>query len=114
MREDRSAFDEVLVLLRELEDGTRINECLVDPSYVDAVISKVEPFWHLQNEHLNVYTVKLYDIAQWRIISAVDHHARRIALLALMRRDQDYEKDAELLERLRHAYEQLCFKKLVR
>lgn len=111
-REDRDAFDEIIVFIQELNKGIVLPENLIDEHFSDENISKVEPFWHLHGEHLNVYTVRFYNIGNWRVLSAGDHNRRRVSLLALMRRDKDYQSDHVLMDRIREAYERINFKKL--
>jgi hypothetical protein len=54
------------------------------------------------------------DVGAWRLLTAGDHRSRTVAVLALMHRDQDYENDQELIERLRESYDRLGFGKLGR
>ena len=106
---DRDAFDEIIILLQELRNDIRACEQLTDEHHSDDVISIVKPFEALQRERLNAYIVKLYEAPHWRIITACDHRAKKVAILAFMNRNVDYEKDAEFMERLKGSYEALEF-----
>src|SRR5687767_9824176 len=74
--EDRDAFEEIIVLLQELEGALLLCENLIDEHYSDNEIESVQPFWELQKERLNVYRIKLYGVGRWRILTAGDHQAR--------------------------------------
>ncbi len=104
---DREAFDEIIILLQELRNDLRACEQLVDEHHSDEIISIVKPFESLQRTRLNAYIVKLYEAPYWRIITACDYRAKKIAILAFMHRSVDYEKDVKFMERLKGSYEAL-------
>ncbi len=109
---DSYAHKHVLVFLEEINGGQIACQWLVDEYYSDDLIENIEPFWFLQNEKRNIHRIKLVDVKGWRIITAGDHRQREIAVLAIMKRDQDYQSDKALVQRLRDSYEKLCFSRL--
>ncbi|KQZ64611.1 hypothetical protein ASD67_09155 [Sphingopyxis sp. Root1497] len=108
-REDKQAYDELQVFFEDLEGDVSWCQSIVDPHYSDNQIESVEPIWFLQDEKKNIYRVKFYDVQGWRIITAADHQKRLVAILAIMKRDQDYQSDKEFSERLRRSYDTLGF-----
>lgn len=111
-REDSWAYAKIFALLQEYDAGTFPPEELVDEHFESDEIENISPFWHLQNERLNVYRLKLVSVGGWRILTAGDHVNRQIAVLAVMRRDQNYQADRKLVERIRASYEKLGFRLL--
>ena len=109
---DSDAYDELQVFFEDLEGGDSWCACIADPSYSDSQIASIEPFWHLQNERRNVYRIKFVEVGRWRVITAADHRSKRIGVLAVMHRDQNYEADKAFLERLRKSYDDLEFSQL--
>jgi hypothetical protein len=112
--EDVPAYDELQVFFEDLMGDESWCACIADPHYCDDQIENIKPFWRLQNEKKNVYRLKFVDVANWRVITAADHLAKKIGLLAIMRRDQNYESDPEFIERIRKSYEALEFSALPR
>ena len=110
--EDPWAHAQIYVLLQEYESGTFPPEELIDEYFESSEIENVVPFWHLQNEKLNVYRLKLVKVNAWRVLTAGDHISREVAVLAIMHRDQNYQADAKLVERIRNSYENFGFKRL--
>ena len=104
---DRAAYDELQVFFEDLQGDADWCRAIADPAYSDHQIESVEPFWHLQEERKNAYRIKFYNVAAWRVITAADHRAMKVAILAIMHRDQDYERDKAFVERLRTSYESL-------
>lgn len=102
---DRYAAAKLSVLLRELHDDWRACEALVDERFQDDRIESVAPLWSLQDKRINAYRIRLVDVAKWRLITAVDHASRRVALLAVMRRDEDYESNSGLWSRIEREYD---------
>jgi hypothetical protein len=111
---DRYAYARVLAFLDELEGDTNLCEGLILERYSDPLVHDVEPFWYLQDQRLNVYRVKLVEVGAWRLLTAGDHRTRLVAILALMHRDQNYERDQVLIARLKDSYERLGFHELGR
>lgn len=109
---DRDAFDQLIVFIQELRNDLRLCEQLIDEHYADDVIRMVDPLRSLQAEKLNAYIVKFHDVGAWRVLTAGDRRTRKVALLAIMHRNQNYEKDHDLMTRLRKSYESFGFSKL--
>lgn len=106
-RRDPDSFDTIIVLLQEIRTDARICEQLIDEHYSDDTIRQVEPFWAAQDEGMNAYTVKLYEAAGWRLITAGDHRAGVVAIMSFMKRNRDYQADKALMENLRRDYDAL-------
>lgn len=113
-REDPYAHAQVFVLLQELRSDQLLCENLIDENYSDDIIEDIVPFWHLQDSRLNVYRLKMFNAGRWRILVAGDHARREVAILAIMHRGQDYQKDKNLIARLKDSYEKLNFRELGR
>lgn len=111
-REDPWAHAQIFALMQEYESGALPAEELIDEKFESDEIENIKPFWHLQNDRLNVYRIKLVTVNGWRILTAGDHAYHEVAVLAVMRRDQDYQSDKALMERLRKSYENFGFKRL--
>lgn len=106
---DRYAFNHIVAVLGELRGNTSLSENFTIPGWQDATIEDVVWIESLQAEGINATRVKLWEVKQWRLIFFVDHTARVAAFVAVMHRDQDYQNDHSLWERLRNAYERLGF-----
>jgi mRNA-degrading endonuclease RelE of RelBE toxin-antitoxin system len=111
-RRDAASFDAVIVMIQEIRSDLRACEQLVDAHFADETIRMVEEFRAAQAEGLNVYTVKLYEVDAWRLITAGDHRGRAIAIMSVMHRSRNYESDNTLMEQLRRDYDALAFKRL--
>ncbi|WP_426265914.1 hypothetical protein [Sphingomonas sp. LHG3443-2] len=107
--EDSYAYPRILVFLQELDGNSGLCERLIDERYSDHEVQDISPFWHLQDEGLNVFRLKLVDVGAWRLITAGDRRSRTVAVLGLMRRDQDYENDPQFVARLKESYDKLGF-----
>lgn len=112
--EDPWAHAQIFALLEAYQAGTFPPEELIDEHFVSHEVENVTPFWHLQDRRLNVYRVKLVSVGAWRILTAGDHSAHEVAVLAVMHRSQNYQADAALVARIRSSYERLGFKYLGR
>lgn len=108
-REDLRAYDELQVFFEDLEGDVSWCHSIVDPHYSDGQIESVEPIWFLQDEKKNIYRVKFYDVQEWRVITAADHRQKLVAILAIMKRQQNYQSDKAFSERLRRSYDALGF-----
>lgn len=104
---DKAAYDELQVFFEDLQGDSDWCQAIADPSYSDHQIESVLPFWHLQGERKNAYRVKFYNVASWRVITAADHRSMKIAVLAIMHRDQNYQQDSAFIARLRKSYDSL-------
>lgn len=111
-QQDTYDHDQIVVFLQELKGNQILCEDLINEHHSDLTIQDIKPFWYLQNERLNVYRIKLCMVGAWRVLTAGDHRKKEVAILAVMHRDQDYEADPQLIERLRSSYERLGFNKL--
>lgn len=107
--EDRYAAAIISTHLRELSQDAGRCECIIDEHHSDDVISDVEPVWDLQRLGINAYRLKYVLLGRWRVITGADRRLRRIAILAIMRRDANYQKDKALWERIKNEYEALDF-----
>lgn len=107
--EDRWAAAKIATLLREVTEDIVAAEALVDERYNDREIDSISGVWSLQDKRINAYRVRMVLVSRWRIITAVDHPSRRVAVMAIMPRDEDYEKSRELWERIEREYDALGF-----
>ena len=103
-------YDAILVEIEELQGDRTLCERLIDVGYEDDRIIHVKEFAALQARKYNAYTVRVVDADHWRLITAVDHRQRIIALLYIMRRSEEY--DATVQRRVIQAYEKLGLKRL--
>lgn len=106
---DRYAFNHIIVVLGELRGNPTISENFVLPGWQDLTVEDVAWVESLHDEGINATRVKLWEVKQWRLIFFADHARGRAAFVAIMHRDQNYEDDAALWDRLRNAYERLGF-----
>lgn len=111
-RLDVEAHAEIYALLEEYSNGTFPAEELIDEHFSSDEIENVSPFWHLQEKGLNAYRLKLVTVRSWRILTAGDHRYREVAVLAIMHRDQDYQSDKALMNRIEKSYENFGFHRL--
>lgn len=100
--------------LRELAGDSKRCSCLADEHYFDDVIESVEPLWDLQKQRMNAYRVRYILLARWRVITAVDHRAKQIAIMAVMHRDANYQQDRELWARIEREYDAIGLARLGR
>jgi hypothetical protein len=112
--EDSYAHAQIIAFLQELHGDQILCECLIDEHYSDLTIESIGPFWAMQSERLNIYRLKLHSVGNWRILTAGDHQKRSVAILVIMRRDQNYQRDADLIQRLKGSYEKLGYTELGR
>ena len=106
---DSYAFNHIIVVLGELRGNPSLAENFVLPGWQDATIEDVAWLESLQSEGINANRVKLWEVKAWRLIFFADHSRKRAALVAVMHRSQEYQKDKILWTRLREAYERLGF-----
>lgn len=108
-RRDRAAFAYVIALLSEWRGAMSISEDFLLPGSQDGLIQDVAWVESLASAGINATRVRLWEVRAWRLIFFVDHREHRAALAAVMHRDQNYEQDIRLWERLRMAYAALGF-----
>ena len=108
-QDDPSAYDEMQVFFEDLEGDESWCACIADPTYSDSQIENVKPLWYLQSEGRNIYRIKFVEVGGWRVITAADHPGKRIGILGIMYRKQDYESDPVFSQRLRRSYDALEF-----
>jgi hypothetical protein len=101
---------EILVLIEETKGDHTLCELLVTEGHEDEAIYSVKQYTALQRQRYNAYTVRVVDADDWRLITAVDHRQRIIALLYIMRRDEDYDETVQ--QRVVTAYEKLGLNQL--
>lgn len=106
---DAWAAARISALVREIAAHRFYAEWLVDPSYTDDAILSVGELASFRALKVNAYRVKLVEIAKWRLIVAVDHPTRRVAIMAVMPRSDDYEKNTELWSDIEREYDELGF-----
>jgi len=97
------------VLLREIVEDKVCAEWLADPTYSDEVILSISELVSFRAKKVNAYRVKFIEIANWRMIVAVDHPTRRVAVMAIMPRSDDYEKNSDLWSDIEREYDELGF-----
>ena len=110
-RQDKCAAADITVLLRELEQDAKFLECMIDEDYSDARIENVAPVRKLIAIRINGYRVKLRECRYWRMIFIVDRRTAQIGLFAIMRRDQNYERDTTLWQRIEREFDAHGFSK---
>lgn len=110
LRENPDEAAVVLTAIEELKGDRLLCERLVDEGYQDDTIYSVKQFLALQDKRYNAYTVRLFEVDNWRLIAAVDHKQMIIALLYIMRRDEDYDETVQ--RRVITAYERLGLRQL--
>lgn len=106
---DRWAAAKVAEFLREFSDGRSPSELLVDEHFFDEEVRDVSAIWSLQDKRINAYRIRLVEVSGWRIITAVDHRAKRVAVLAIMPRTADYEADRDLWARIEREHDAIGF-----
>jgi hypothetical protein len=116
---DRAAALEILAVLQEIEADQGILSSLSDDGYADGRID-VCMVRNLQRATWNIWRLKVFCIdpppstLPYRIIYAFDAPRGVYYVLAIMHRDQDYERDHQLIGRIQAAYERLGIYKLPR
>ncbi|HZF43104.1 MAG TPA: hypothetical protein VEZ48_06815 [Sphingomonadaceae bacterium] len=108
---DRYAFSYIIVALGELRANPSTAENFVMVGWQDETVEDVAWIESLQREGINASRVKIWDVKDWRMIFFADHKRRRAALVAVMPRNDNYEKNTILWSRLREAYERLGFER---
>jgi hypothetical protein len=110
LNEDPDEAAVIIAIIEELQGDRGQCERLINEAYEDEAIQSVKQFKALQDRYYNAYTVRLLEVDNWRLITAVDHRQHIIALLYIMRRDEDY--DDEVQRRVISAYEKLGLYKI--
>lgn len=108
-KDDPWAASRISVLLREIAQHKVYAEWLVDQTYSDEMILDIGELASFRSLKVNAYRVKFVEIAKWRLIVAVDHPTRRVALMAVMPRADDYEKNTPLWKDIVREYDELGF-----
>jgi mRNA-degrading endonuclease RelE of RelBE toxin-antitoxin system len=96
-------------LLQEVRGNPRYCKNMVDEHFADGHVEDICGVWSLQSQRINAYRVKLIEINKWRLIFVVDHKSQRIALIAVMKRDNNYQKDRPLWARIEREYDAIGF-----
>lgn len=107
--QDAFAAAYLATFLRELVGGERSVETMIDEHYADDEIVDICQVATLQQKRINAYRVKLVSLRHWRLIFAVDHPTKRIALMAVMHRDKNYEQNVQLWNDIEREYDDLGF-----
>ena len=108
-KQDPYAAAKLAAVLREIMADNIFAEELVDDRDQQDPIESVEPLVSLQAVRINAYRVKIVDVFAWRLITAVDNRTKRVGLLAVMHRGQDYESDSDLWSRIEREYDDNSF-----
>lgn len=98
----------IIALIEELRGDRSLCERLIDVGFEDDDVRSVKEFAALQKQRCNAYTVRLWEVDNWRLITAVDYQQRQIALLYVMRRDENYSERVQ--NAVISAYERLAFR----
>lgn len=109
--EDPFAAATISTLLREILSHGRDASQMVEDDYSDEEIHSVGPLWSLQDMRINAYRVRMALIDRWRLIFAVDRLDQRIALVAVMHRDDDYQNNRALWRDIEREYDELGFRR---
>jgi|AntDeeMinimDraft_5_1070356.scaffolds.fasta_scaffold25230_2 mRNA-degrading endonuclease RelE of RelBE toxin-antitoxin system len=107
--EDRYAAAHIAAFLRECRADDRVLESNIDSRAGDNLIDNVTEVGSLQRQRINAYRTKLVMVAAWRLIFIVDRRTARIGLFAVMHRDQDYENDRALWDRIEREFNDYGF-----
>ncbi|RYY22391.1 MAG: hypothetical protein EOP62_23265 [Sphingomonadales bacterium] len=108
-KEDPWAASRISVLLREIAQHKFYAEWLADPTYSDDTILDVGELASFRAIKINAYRVKFVEIGKWRLIVSIDHPTHRVALMAVMHRDDNYEEDEALWADIEREYDELGF-----
>jgi hypothetical protein len=106
---DAWAASRISAFLREIAASNFYAEWLVDTNYADDVVLGVGELASFRALKINAYRIKFVEIANWRLIVAVDHPTRRVAIMAVMPRSDDYEKNSDLWSDIEREYDELGF-----
>lgn len=107
--DDPWAAARISVLLREVASHRVLAEWLVDPTYADDTVRNIGELVSFRAKKINAYRVKFVEIAHWRLIVAADHPTKRIALMAVMHRDVNYDENQDLWKDIEREYDELGF-----
>jgi hypothetical protein len=110
LRQNPAEAAAILAAVEDLKGDRLLCERLIEIDYEDDTIRSVKEFVALQRRRYNAYTVRLYEVDNWRLITAVDHRQMIIALLYIMRRDEDYDGTAQ--KRVIEAFDRLGLRQL--
>lgn len=111
-KEDPWAASRISVLLREVVSHNFYAQWLTDPTHADDVILDIGELVTFRVIKINAYRVKFVEIGKWRLITAVDHPTRRVALMAVMHRDDDYQSNKELWADIEREYDEHGFTRI--
>jgi hypothetical protein len=111
---DPDAAAHISTHLRELAADAHRCACLADEHYSDELIESVVPLWDLQRRRMNAYRVRYILLDHWRVITAVDHPAKQIAIMAIMLRRANYQQDRDLWSRIEREYDGIGLARLGR
>lgn len=95
--------------LRDLIGVPAYAERMIDTGFSDERVQDVVPVASLQAKRINAYRTKFVEILGWRLIFIVDRPTRQIGLFAVMPRDDDYERNAELWKAIEREFDELGF-----
>lgn len=104
-QQDPWAASRISAFLRELASRNVYPEWLVDPNYSSEAVDDVQELFSFRAVKINAYRVKFVEIRSWRLIVAVDHPTRRVALMAVMPRKDDYENNTALWAAIEQEYD---------
>lgn len=107
--DDGFAAAYLATFLRELRGSPAYLECMIDEAYADEKVENICGVWSLQAKRINAYRTKLIVLRHWRLIFIVDRPSARIGLFAVMHRDDDYEKNADLWAAIEGEFDAIGF-----
>lgn len=108
-RKDEYAYRRIIAILERLIEQPGESEKFITENWQDDVIEDVGLIRTLQRERINGLRVKFWDIKKWRLLFIADHRLRQVGLVAVMHRDQDYESDKVLWDRIKNAVDRFNF-----
>lgn len=109
--EDRYAATKIAILLQELRDDRVTAEELIQVGPAAPPLEDVEQIFSLQEKRINAYRAKIVDVAAWRIIAVGDHRNKRVGIFAIMNREQNYQDDPELWDRIERECDEYDFER---
>lgn len=111
---DPKSASVVMAYLGEIADDQYLLESLSVPDFEEADEKfNVSQVYALQDSGWNVWRLKLFvleprkRLLDHRVLYAFDTRKRIYHVLAVMHRDQDYEKDKQLIARIKADYDRL-------
>jgi len=98
--------------LRGIAERGECPSWLVDRDYSDDVVYDIVELSSFRRIRVNAYRLRFVEIHYWRMIVAIDHPSQQVAVMAIMHRSEDYEKNTGLWAAIEREYDELGFTRL--